>query len=218
MGCCLNLLLGLVKTVVTVLILINIRSFPLVWHVRILVNELVLERLRALRITSVWLPLWKTKSDARLTQKDVVPQLEASRVFAGQSIFEVQSVRKGRVWPDVVDYNLHLSNSCYASIVDLSRMRFWVRFFVRMGSDGGTAALGGADYTYHAEIPFMAPFQVETFVQAWDEKWLCTCLLPYEASKYDGGEHARTDYIRGACMCCMLFRPCGSICRSTQSW
>lgn len=44
--------------------------------------------------------------------------------------------------------------------------------FLQMHFDGGWMALGGAAFSFHAEIPALSPYEVHMSVGGWDEKWI----------------------------------------------
>ncbi len=67
---------------------------------------------------------------------------------------------------------MHLSNSSYNRLLDFVRMGHIARTFVRVASDGGRIALGGAAYTYHREVPIFASFEIKVHLAGWDQKWL----------------------------------------------
>lgn len=163
------------KVVLLLLVLINIHNFPLVWHFRLLFCELLPEVGRTLAKRPWWYLRFRGKS--AITRSDVRPVLRTADIYPGTRVFDLRWTRTGRVWPDMADYNLHMSNSSYGWEMDMCRMRFWVRFFPRMiSSDGGFSALGGADYTFHAEVPLFGKFNLETSILTWDDKWICTSI------------------------------------------
>lgn len=91
----------------------------------------------------------------------------------GKDIFTDSDCVKFRATPDDCDYNLHLSNSSYAKNLDYNRIGFLAKRFLRAHFDGSHFALGGSTYTFHAEVPMMAKYEVEMSIGSWDEKWLC---------------------------------------------
>jgi acyl-CoA thioesterase FadM len=74
---------------------------------------------------------------------------------------------------DDCDWNMHMSNSSYAKILDYARIAFLSKRLIKSHFDGIHFALGGSTYIFHAEIPLLAKYEVETFFGAWDEKWIC---------------------------------------------
>lgn len=91
----------------------------------------------------------------------------------GRDIFTDKDIVSLRALPDDCDYNMHMSNSAYAKVLDYCRISFLSERFMRAHFDGSHFALGGAAYTFHAEVPLWAKYEVETSIATWDNKWLC---------------------------------------------
>ncbi|KAG8916747.1 hypothetical protein FRC00_014443 [Tulasnella sp. 408] len=73
---------------------------------------------------------------------------------------------------DDCDYNMHLSNSCYAKSVDSARMKAAMDVFLPIFGDGGWMPLGGAQYQFVREIPLGTHYEIQTTIGGWEEKWM----------------------------------------------
>ncbi|KDN38092.1 hypothetical protein K437DRAFT_296417 [Tilletiaria anomala UBC 951] len=157
------------KFVLGLLLVINWRSFPLLWHFQMF-GLAYKYRMEKFPVKSIFFP-WIKDSSAPLTLPGVEPQLKLNALPLGKNIFEDVTTLQFRAWPDDCDWNMHLSNSSYNKSLDYVRMAHIYRTFCRSCSDGSLIALGGAAYTYHREIPIGAKYDIELRVVTWDEKW-----------------------------------------------
>jgi len=79
-----------------------------------------------------------------------------------------------RCWPTDLDFNMHLTNSRYASFGDLSR----ISFMIRNGAWGRLRAaklfpvLGSITIRFRRPIAPFEKFSVTTRILTWDDKWL----------------------------------------------
>lgn len=74
------------KAVLTLLLLVNWTSFPLLWHIRMF-WEAYRYRMRQFPVKSIYFPFFKT-SAAALTIPGVEPRLRIDRLPLGKDIFE----------------------------------------------------------------------------------------------------------------------------------
>lgn len=74
--------------------------------------------------------------------------------------------------PDDCDFNLHLSNSCYAKSLDCARLQHALKCFPTLFRTGGWMALGGTHYNFLREIPILSRYEVRVSIAAWDNKWV----------------------------------------------
>ncbi|SJL10149.1 uncharacterized protein ARMOST_13533 [Armillaria ostoyae] len=84
---------------------------------------------------------------------------------------------KGFLWalgrgPDVCDYNLHLSNSCYAKTLDTVRMKWVLAFVSQVFRVDGVLPVGATSFLFMREIPMLRRFEVRCSIVTWGEKWL----------------------------------------------
>ncbi|KAG8892841.1 hypothetical protein FRB99_002403, partial [Tulasnella sp. 403] len=109
-----------IKLLVAFVFLLNWRSWPFLWHIR------------------VWTPVFHIKWDALFKTKTLAARkrwvTEVSCVNADP--FEVVSTTKCYAGVDDCDYNLHLSNSSYAKSLDAARMRTAMEIFPAIFGDG----------------------------------------------------------------------------------
>lgn len=153
------------------LLLVNINSFPFFWHIRVFYNA-VASREQA-RPSVHPLLFWIRSNKVITTSPGVSPRLRLDSIPIGRDIFADKDISQCRAMPDDCDYNVHMSNSAYAKNLDYNRIGFLAKRFMRAHFDGSHFALGGATYTYHAEVPMMAKYEIEMGIGAWDDKWLC---------------------------------------------
>lgn len=160
-----------VRLVFWTLIVANIKSFPLLWHIRVLGAAVVA---RAVSRPSVH-PLlpWIRSNKFPTTSPGIAPRMRLDKMPLGRDIFADKHVTLFRATPDDCDWNGHMSNSCYPKNLDYPRMAFLASRFLRVHFDGGHFALGGCAFTFHSEVPFMAKYEIELTIGGWDEKWLC---------------------------------------------
>lgn len=82
-------------------------------------------------------------------------------------------VYTGRAWPWLCDYQRHMNNARYLEMMDYGRTQFFVRSgllrsFMR-GEVSGVAA--ATQIVYRRSIEWMEPFQLETQLVSWDDRW-----------------------------------------------
>lgn len=140
------------KYIFFLLLALNAHSLPLVWHFRF------------------WWRLgpryWLVKTQGRQAYIDKAEK----RILATGGI-RARTISKRRAWVDDCDYNMHLSNSCYAKSADHSMSAWMWDNLPVFVETGGYSALGGTHYTFIREIPILSEYTVETRVVGWGEKW-----------------------------------------------
>jgi hypothetical protein len=72
---------------------------------------------------------------------------------------------------DDCDYNMHLSNSCYAKNSDAAKMDYAIAAFAPCFVTGLHMALGASHWKYIKEIPIGSKYYMETRIGAWGDKW-----------------------------------------------
>jgi hypothetical protein len=160
----LSLLPGLAKSVAFLLVILNMRSLPLVWHLKVFwpLTRLWWLVSRA-RIRTHFFSSPTRKNDAHKFRDDLVP--------IGQNPLDHTLVTEAWAGPDDCDYNWHLSNSSYAKILDLARMNSAVYIFPSFVLAGGRVALAGSHFQFLREIPMLARYEVRSQIAGWDHKW-----------------------------------------------
>jgi acyl-CoA thioesterase FadM len=100
-----------------------------------------------------------------------------------------------RVWPNDIDFNLHLNNARYLSVMDYGR----VHMLARAGVLGPAIKqrwqplVGGIWITYRRPLPLLARFTLTTRLECWDERWF------YIEQSFLGPEgFAATAWVKGA--------------------
>ncbi len=78
-----------------------------------------------------------------------------------------------RVWPNDIDFNLHLNNGRYLSAMDYGRMRLMARagLLRPVMRARWTAVVGAVWMTYRRSLPLFARFDLTTRLVCWDERW-----------------------------------------------
>ncbi|KAK1215052.1 hypothetical protein PQX77_022355 [Marasmius sp. AFHP31] len=153
------------KALLTLVLLLNIRAFPLVWHVRVF-RPLIY--LYAERFLVALRTIFKTRKQKKLA----VDRWLERRTPVG--VNPVEWVGKFNSWAsiDESDYNLHLSNSSYPKVLDGARFKGAIELFPQFFRAGGTMALAGTHFHFLKEIPILAKYEVRVSLGAWDEKWM----------------------------------------------
>ncbi|KAJ1019388.1 hypothetical protein NDA16_004505 [Ustilago loliicola] len=153
----LRLLLGLI-------VVSNIRSTPLLWHIRVLYPSL-----KAVARARTW---FFTSKSQPLTHSAIQPQLKLETLPIGKDVFVDTCSYNFIATLNECDWNGHLSNSSYSCSLDCTRMTHNSPRFMKMFYDGGWVALGGSGFNFHREIPMLARYTIRMSVEAWDDKWL----------------------------------------------
>jgi acyl-CoA thioesterase FadM len=78
-----------------------------------------------------------------------------------------------RVWPNDVDFNFHLNNARYLSVMDYGRIHLLARGGVlKPALKARWAPVVGAVWiTYRRSLPLWARYQLATRLVCWDERW-----------------------------------------------
>jgi acyl-CoA thioesterase FadM len=86
--------------------------------------------------------------------------------------FEADVLRM-RVWPNDIDFNLHLNNARYLSVMDYGRVHLLARGgLVNLVLRERWRPLVGAVWvTYRRSLPLWARFELSSRLVCWDERW-----------------------------------------------
>ena len=78
-----------------------------------------------------------------------------------------------RVWPNDVDFNFHLNNARYLSVMDYGRVRLLARAGLLKPAIQArwTPVVGGVWITYRRSLGLWAHYQLATRLVGWDERW-----------------------------------------------
>ncbi|MEO3432945.1 thioesterase family protein [Inquilinus sp. CAU 1745] len=79
-----------------------------------------------------------------------------------------------RVWPNDLDFNLHMNNGRYLTLMDLGRTDLMIRSgFARVAfARRWMPVLAGATIRYRRSLAPFQRFQLESRLVGWDDKWL----------------------------------------------
>lgn len=155
------------KYVALLLLLVNVRSFPLLWHYR------VFARFLSCQFSHMGSMIWSyVIFESRAQRKRRSIAWVDDRTAVGVNPFEYEGKYQSWASPDESDFNFHLSNSSYAKTLDAARLEAGVDLFMQFYSLGGYMPLAGTHYTFLREIPILANYEVRTTVAAWDHKWI----------------------------------------------
>jgi acyl-CoA thioesterase FadM len=78
-----------------------------------------------------------------------------------------------RVWPNDIDFNLHLNNARYLSMMDYGRMHLLARTRIleHVIRSRWTPLVGAVWMTYRRSLPLFARFTLNSRTVCWDERW-----------------------------------------------
>ena len=78
-----------------------------------------------------------------------------------------------RVWPNDIDFNLHLNNARYLNLMDYGRTHLLARTgLLRPVLQARYAAMVGAVWvTYRRSLPVFAEFELASRLVCWDARW-----------------------------------------------
>ncbi|KAG1903296.1 uncharacterized protein F5891DRAFT_1018610 [Suillus fuscotomentosus] len=160
-----TLVLSASKYIFLVLLLINLRSLPFAWHIRVFLPVLRLRLqyyLLRLRI------LFKSKE----LKAKILADWGEGLCPVGTNPFELVTIHHGWTSVDDADYNGHLSNSSYAKALDAARLKLVLKAFPAFARSGGWMALGSTHFHFIREIPFLRSYEIRLSIGAWDHKWM----------------------------------------------
>ena len=94
--------------------------------------------------------------------------------FGGRRAVLEEGVLTFRCWPTDLDMNLHMTNSRYASFLDLARVSLMIRNggWQRIRAAGLYPVLGSASTRFRQPIQPFQKFTVSARVVSWDERWI----------------------------------------------
>jgi len=149
---------------------LNAKNSLGVWHVRLFWQP-VLHRMRAVPAVHPLLPWIRSESEPT-RKRGAEPRLKLDSLPLGEDIFERKTTWTH--WADFADsdWNMHLSNSSYASRLDFVRAEHVINSFILSHFDGCMMALGGTVFHYHREIPMFSKYAITVQTLTWDHKWI----------------------------------------------
>ncbi|KAJ7054195.1 hypothetical protein C8F01DRAFT_1064085 [Mycena amicta] len=149
------------------LFLLNIGSWPLVWHLRVfhfVFPDLLSYRLLRFRHLFTGRDKWKL----------ALQDWHERRMAIGVNPFRQVWTYKWGVGIHEGDFLLHMSNSSYAQTLDRTRMHLATIVFPTLLRCGGFAPLGAMHYHFIREIPTLSRYEVRAHIATWDQKWFYT--------------------------------------------
>ena len=77
------------------------------------------------------------------------------------------------VWPNDIDFNLHLNNARYLSIMDYGRIHLLARtrLLERIVRSRWQPLVGAVWITYRRSLPLFSAFELTSRLVCWDERW-----------------------------------------------
>jgi acyl-CoA thioesterase FadM len=97
---------------------------------------------------------------------------QAIRPLPAIGALETDTIRM-RVWPNDIDFNLHLNNSRYLSEMDYGRMHLLSRagLLKPILKARWTPLVGAVWMTYRRSLELFAGFDLATRLVCWDQRW-----------------------------------------------
>jgi len=100
---------------------------------------------------------------------------KAALSTAGNSRVELLSTTRVwmRVWPNDLDFNLHVNNGRYLTLADIGRMDWFVRtrLWAIAREENALPVVGDAIAKFRKELGVLQKFCIETRMLGWDERW-----------------------------------------------
>lgn len=123
---------------------------------------------------------------------------------APQSAILDPSVLHFRVWPNDLDFNFHMNNGRYLTLMDLGRMDLVARagLLPLMRANKWYPVLGNCMIRFRRPLQPFEKFKLTTRIIGWDEKWV------YLVQRFDNakGQPAALALVRG-----LFGSPAGSV-------
>lgn len=100
-----------------------------------------------------------------------------------------------RVWPNDIDFNLHMNNACYLSAMDYGRMHLLARtgFLNLLLRNRWEAVVGAVWMTYRRSLPLFARYTLASRLVCWDGRWFYI-----EQAFTTTAGHAAIGWVKGA--------------------
>jgi len=100
-----------------------------------------------------------------------------------------------RVWPNDVDFNFHLNNARFLSVMDYGRIHLLARvgLLTPILKARWAPVVGAVWITYRRSLPLWARYRLTTHLVCWDERWF------YMEQNFTGAEGlAAVGWVKGA--------------------
>lgn len=148
--------------------LVNIKSAPFAWHLRIcriLVSYQIRKSLLQMNL------LYRYPLCPQIRRDKFNDWFDSNISPVGLDPFRSIVAYSSRATFDDCDLNCHLSNSCYGKVFDHARIKAAIKFFPNFFCVGGWFPLGATHYHFMREIPIFARYEVRVSILTWDSKW-----------------------------------------------
>lgn len=108
-----------------------------------------------------------------------------------------------RVWPNNIDFNLHMNNARYLSAMDYGRMHLLARagLLEHVLRAGWQPVVGAVWVTYRRSLPLWARFTLTSRLLCWDERWFYMEQVFSRSGadrESEPQEHAAIGWVKGA--------------------
>jgi acyl-CoA thioesterase FadM len=94
------------------------------------------------------------------------------RPFPRLSVLDEDRIRM-RVWPNDIDFNLHMNNGRYLNVMDYGRTHLLARtrLLEHIIRSRWQPLVGAVWMTYRRSLPLFAEFWLSSRLLCWDERW-----------------------------------------------
>ncbi|KAJ6470256.1 hypothetical protein C8R47DRAFT_1149159 [Mycena vitilis] len=154
-----------VKWAIIIVALLNCRSWPFVWTVRVFLPV-------AKYFFASWIFDFTLLFRSRKLAQAMRRERNAMRSRIGKNPLQATTSYLSWCGFDDCDYNLHMSNSAYPKILDMVRMKAALEHFPAYLRTGGFLVLAGTHFEFIREIPMFTRYEARVSIAAWDDKWL----------------------------------------------
>ncbi|HEX3893079.1 MAG TPA: thioesterase family protein [Terracidiphilus sp.] len=106
-----------------------------------------------------------------------------------------QDTIRMHVWPHDIDFNLHMNNARYLSVMDYARMHLLARsgLLEHIVRSRWQPLVGAVWMTYRRSLPLFSAFTIGSHLMCWDERWF------YIEQRFTGREGlAAIGWVKGA--------------------
>ena len=106
-----------------------------------------------------------------------------------------EDILRMRVWPQDIDFNLHMNNARYLSVMDYARMHLLARggLLSHILRSRWQPLVGAVWMTYRRSLALFSAFTISSRLVCWDERWF------YIEQRFTGSEGiAAIGWVKGA--------------------
>ncbi|KAJ7167211.1 hypothetical protein C8R43DRAFT_984511, partial [Mycena crocata] len=153
------------KWAIVAVALLNCRSWPFVWNVRVFLPV-------AKYFVASWFFNLNLLFHSRKRREVMKRERNARQSRLGKNPLEATTSYKSWASFDDCDYNLHMSNSAYPKILDMVRMKAALKHFPAYLRTGGFLTLAGTHFDFIREIPILSKYEARVDIASWDDKRL----------------------------------------------